>query len=108
MFGTKSGLSPLQSRKSLLVAESDLNRAQLAEDWKVMSHGVHTVASRVRSFGSIASVAATIGIGLSAFQCSRVATKGVKTSWLQTAVTGAKIVSSLWLTFASRKKENAR
>jgi hypothetical protein len=105
MFGTKSGLSPLQSRKSLLVAESDLNRAQLAEDWKVMSQGVQTVASRVRSFGSIASVAATIGIGLSAFQYSRVATKGVKTSWLQTAVTGVKIVSSLWLAFARRKKE---
>jgi hypothetical protein len=108
MFGTKPGMSPLQSRKCLLIAESDLNRAQLAEDWKVMSHGVHTVASRVRSFGSIASVAATIGIGLSAFQCSRVATKGVKTSWLQTASKGAKLVSSLWLAFASRKKENTR
>ena len=37
MFGKKPRLNPLESRKQLLIAESELNRAQLVQEWQTMA-----------------------------------------------------------------------
>ena len=37
MFGKKPRLNPLESRKQLLIAESELNRAQLVQEWQAMA-----------------------------------------------------------------------
>ncbi len=82
MFGKKPGLNPLQLQKQLLVATSELNRAQMEGDLTVLTAGVHQLANRARSFSLIASAAAAVVAGVAAFR--QPAKAGTKTSWLQT------------------------
>ena len=104
MSGRKPQLSPLESRRRLLVAESELNRAQLIEDWQMMGAGVQHLAARVKSVGSLASAAALFGAGLLAFRRGRASTNGAKSSWLRTALKGAKVAGSIWLAFRPRSR----
>ncbi|MBC8000961.1 MAG: hypothetical protein H7X97_00110 [Opitutaceae bacterium] len=99
-------MNQLPSRKLLLVAESDLNRAQLVEDVVALTAGVRTVADRARSFGSIASSIAVLAVGLAAFQRGKPAAATVKPSWLQTILKGAGLVSTIWLTFRSSSRDH--
>jgi hypothetical protein len=104
MFGNHPRVNPLESRKRLLVAESELNRAQLAREWVAMTAGVRTLTGRVKSFGSIASAAALLVAGLAAFRRGRPGRAGVKSSWIQTALKGAQVAGSLWLAFRRRSR----
>jgi hypothetical protein len=61
-------MNPLESRKQLLIAESELNRAQLVADLAALTAGVRAITDRARSFGSIASSAAVLVAGLAAFR----------------------------------------
>jgi hypothetical protein len=102
MFGNIPRLSPLDSRKQLLIAESELNRAQLVGDMAALTAGVRTLTDRAKSFGSIASSAAVLVAGLAAFQRARSAPADAKPSWLQFIVKGAALISTLWLAFRSQ------
>jgi hypothetical protein len=95
-------VNPLQLRKELLVAESELNRDLLIEDWRAMTEGVRGFGVRVKAVSSLASAAALFVSAVSAFRRSRAASNGGKFSWLQTALQGTKIVSSVWLAFRAR------
>lgn len=53
-------MNPLESRRRLLVAESELNRDHLIQDWIEMTGGVRTLTNRVKYVGSIVSVAALL------------------------------------------------
>ena len=99
MFGKKPRLNPLESRKQLLIAESELNRAQMAGDMAALTAGVRTLTDRAKSFGSIASSAAVLIAGLAAFRRGKSGSTDVKPSWLQTILKGAGMVSTLWLAF---------
>ena len=99
MFGKEPRLNPLESRKRLLVAESELNRAQLAREWDAMTVGVRTLTGRVKSFGSIVSAVALLVAGLAAFRRGKRVDADVNRSWLQTILKGAGMVSTLWLAF---------
>jgi hypothetical protein len=99
MFGENPRLSPLELRKQLLIAESELNRAQLAGDLAVLTARVRAVAGRAKSFGTIASSAAVLVTGLAAFQRGKTADAGRKRSWLHTILKAAGVVSTLWLAF---------
>ena len=60
MFGDSPRMNPLETRKRLLIAESELNRAQLAQEWGAMTVGVRTLTDRAKSYASIASSAAVL------------------------------------------------
>ena len=94
-------MNPLAARKRLLVAESELNRAQLVEEWDELTAGVHSFTDRAKTFGSIASAAALLVAGLAAFHRGKPAPAGPKRSWLQTILKGAGWVSTIWLAFNS-------
>src|SRR5208337_3744941 len=66
MFGRTSHLSPLESRKRLLIAESELNRAQLSEEWQTMRHGARDLARRAKTIAAWASSAALLAAGVTA------------------------------------------
>jgi hypothetical protein len=104
MFGKEPRLNPLESRKRLLVAESELNRAQLAREWVALTAGARTLTGRVKFFGSIASAAALLVAGLGAFRRGKRADVGVKPSWIQTVLKGAQVAGSLWLAFRRRSQ----
>ena len=105
MFGKKPRLNPLESRKQLLIAESELNRAQLAGDMAALTAGGHTLTDRAKSFGSIASSAAVLVAGLAAFRRGKLAGADAKPSWLQTLLKGAGLISTFWLAFRSQRRD---
>lgn len=103
MLGKESRLNPLESQKQLLIAESELNRVQLLEEWQAMTDGVQNLTDRVKSVGSLASVGALLFAGMSAFRRGKSVVTGVKPSWFQSALKVTKVVGSIWLAFRARK-----
>ena len=105
MFGKKPRINPLESRKQLLIAESELNRAQLAGDMAALTAGVRTLTDRTKSFGSIASSAAVLVAGLAAFRRGKPMGADAKPSWLRTILKGAGLISTFWLAFRSQRRD---
>ena len=105
MSGKNPRMNSLESRKQLLIAESEINRAQLLEEMAALTAGVRTVTARAKSFGSIASAATVLVTGLAAFRRTRSVLGAAKPSWLQTALKGAGMVSTLWMAFRSRRRD---
>lgn len=99
MFGKESHASPLESRKQLLIAESELNRAQLREEWQTMALGAHDLANRAKTVVAWASSAALLVAGVTALRRCPSAPGTGKSSWLQKILNGARVASTLWLAF---------
>jgi len=104
MFGKHPRINPLESRKRLLVAESELNRAQLAQEWVAMTAGVRTLTNRVKSLGSIVSAGTLLLGGLTSFRRHQPGNTAAKPSWFQTALKAAELAGSLWLAFRRRSQ----
>jgi hypothetical protein len=99
MFGKSPRVNPLESRRQLLVAESELNRVQLLKEWQTMAEGVSGLADRARSIGSFASAAALGLAGLAAFRRSKPVSAVKKPSWVETVLRGVRLAASIWLAF---------
>ena len=97
-------MNPLASRKKLLVAESELNRVQLAQEWRAMSDDAHALAYRAGTIRSLASMSLTLVSSLLSLQQKGAAPAAGKTSWLQTVLKGAQLVGSFWSEFRTPKK----
>lgn len=105
-------MNSLNTRKQILIAESEINRAQLAEELEALSAGVSTVANRAKSFSSIASAAAVLVVGLTALRRGNPGVATAKLSWLQTILKVGGLISSSWLAlrwpaFAGPKRNGA-
>ncbi len=95
-------MKSLESRKQLLIAESELNRAQLVQEWHTMADEARALAYQARTIRSFASAAATLVAGLAS--CRRKdSTSAAKPSWGQTVVKVAGLVSTFWLAFRARR-----
>jgi len=101
-------MNPLQSRKQLLLAESELNRAQLAGDMAALTADVRALTGRAKTIGLIASSATALLVGLAAFRRKKSAPAAGKPSWLPTILEGAGLVSSLWLAFRPQPRDRDR
>jgi len=99
-------MNPLQSRKQLLLAESELNRAQMAGDIAALKADVRALTDRARSIGWIASSATAVWAGLAALRPGKSAPAGGKHSWLPALLKGAGLISTLWM--ACRPKERGQ
>ena len=97
MFANGSLVTPLESRKRLLIAESEINRSHLVGDVAALTAGVRSLTDRARSFRSIASSGAVLVTALAAFQRGKNPDSDAKPSWLQTTLKGAGVLSTLWL-----------
>ena len=98
-------MNPLESRKQLLIAESELNRTQLVGEMAGLTAGVRALTDRAQSSGLIASSAALLVAGLAAFRRGKSGSAGVKPSWLQTMLKRAGMISTLWLRFRSQRRD---
>ncbi len=94
-------MKPLTLRKQLLIAESELNRAQLLGEITALKADVRSLADRAQTFGSIASSAA----GLMNFLSGKPAPAAAKPSRIQTVLKGIGLVSNLWLMFRGARRE---
>jgi hypothetical protein len=99
MFGKKPLLNPLESRKQLLIAESELNRAQLVQEWQALADGVRSVADRACTISSLASTAISLIASLASFRRARSAPADEKSSWWQTLLKVAPLAGLLWSKF---------
>ena len=98
-------MNPLASRKQLLIAESELNRAQLVHEWQTLTGEVHSLATQARTIGSLASAAASLVVGLASFRQKKAAPESKKFSWWKTILKGAGLASSFWSEFRSQDHE---
>ncbi len=105
MSGKNRCLNPLASRKQLLIAESELNRAQLVQDWQAVADGVHAVADRAGTLGSVVSATASLVAMLASFRHQKSAPVAEKSSWLQTILKGAELMSTVWQVFRPRDRD---
>jgi hypothetical protein len=100
MSGRQSQVSPLESRKQLLVAESEINRLRLLEEWRTVTQEVRELAHRTKTVAAWAAPAALVLAGVAAFWRRKSAPAATKTTWLQKLVNGARLASTCW--FACR------
>jgi hypothetical protein len=94
-------MNALESRKQLLIAESELNRTHLVREWQTMAGDVHELARKAGTLSAIAA-AGLLVTGLSSFRSKPSAPAAEIKSWWQTILKGAGVVSSLWLEFRSQ------
>ena len=94
-------MTPLESRKRLLLAESELNRIQMAEELTALVEGSRALVENTKSFTSILSSAAVLW---AAFRRRKRPEHGGKRSWLQILLKGAGLVSTFWLAFQSQAR----
>ncbi len=97
-------MNPLESRKQLLIAESELNRTQLVQEWQTMAEGVRSIARRARIISSLALAATSLFAGLVAFRRRKSASAVGKLPWWQTLLKGAQLAGSFWSEFCQRPK----
>jgi hypothetical protein len=99
-------MNSLKSRKQLLIAESELNRAQLVQELETIKDKVHALANQARTISSLASAATILIAGLASLRRKKEsAPVSEKSSWLQTIVKGAGLVSTIWSAFRSQSHE---
>ena len=94
-------MNPLESRKQLLIAESELNRSQLVGNLVALVANVRTFTDRTKSFGAIATSVMTLLTVVATFRHGHKA-GDAKPGWLPTLLKGAGLISTLWLAFRPR------
>ena len=109
MSGKEPRLSPLELRRRMLIAESELNRAQLLQEWESMTAPVRGFAERSKSFGSMATSAASLATGLFTFRRGPPTPVPEKPSWLDTVLKGVRLAASIGLAFRAKgEKEETK
>jgi len=97
-------MNPLAVRKQLLLAESELNRAELAEDWRSLADEVRSIADQARTIRFLASATASLIANLTAFRRAKSAPANERPSWWKLLLRGAKLAGSLWPQFCPPPK----
>jgi hypothetical protein len=107
MPGKNFRLTPLESRKQLLLVESELNRVQLLNELRDLKNEIHRLENQVCAVGSLASSAAKLATIFSAIRSAfthRADVKNGKPSWISTLLNGARAGASIWGALRSHLK----
>ena len=100
MSGKKIHLTALESRKQLLLVESELNRVQLGVELRELKGEVHHLQQQVHAFGSIASTAAKLAATFSAigqaFTHKEAAAEKNKPSFFSKIFSGVRAGANIW------------
>ena len=89
-------MKPLTARKQLLIAESELNREQLVQEWRGLSQDVNRLADRAGTVPAVVSAAVTLLTGLATLRQKKAAPAPAKKPWWQTLLKGVQMAGSLW------------
>jgi hypothetical protein len=106
MFGKNSQLIRLQLRKQLLLAESELNRAQFEQERLAVRSELHALTRRIRTVGWVASAAAALLVLLKSWRRPAAPPAAAKPSWFQTLLKGAGLVATFWSAARSREHDS--
>ena len=98
-------LTALQTRKQLLLVESELNRVQMVAEWEKVKVGLEQATRQITAVGSLLESAAKIGTSFTGFfqgfSDPDKNSDGEKTSWISRVFTGARAGASLWAALRS-------
>ena len=107
MSGKNFHLTTLESRKQLLLVESELNRVQLLNELSDLQSEISQVTEQVRTIGSFASSAAKLATTFSSigniFNHGDDGEKG-KFSWISKLLNSARTGASIWSAIRSHLK----
>jgi hypothetical protein len=107
MPGKNLHLTPLESRKQLLLVESELNRAQLVNELRDLNIEIQQLNGQVQAVGTLVSSAARVAATFSAIRGAfthRDAGENGTSSWLSTLLNGARTGASIWSALQSHLK----
>jgi len=104
MPGKNPRMNALEARKQLLIAESEINRVQLVQEWQTMADEVRSVVHHAKSISTFAFAATSLISGIASFRRTKSAPSGEKRSWWRTLLKGAQMAGSLWAVFSPRSK----
>ena len=99
MFGKTPRVSALELRKQLLLAESELNRAQLSDEWGKMKAEIFDLTHRAKTIAVWSSSAAMLMAGLAAFRNRSGMGAEEKPSWLHRTLEWVQLANSVWQAF---------
>jgi len=102
MFRKQSQVNPLESRKQLLIAESELNRAQVLEEWQTIVQGVVDFVHRAKTMATWTSSAAVLAAAVTGLRRGPSKPGTAKSSWVQNILSGARLASTIWFAFHAR------
>ena len=106
MSGKKSQLTPLETKKQVLLVESELNRAQLINEIRDFKNEIHRLKHQALGFGFTASLAAKLAAVFSSVgRAFSHRDEGEKISWISALLKGAKTGASLWFLFRSCRRK---
>lgn len=94
-------MNSLVSQKQLLIAESELNRVQLVQEWQMLTDEVQALTHQARTVSSLVSSAISLIAGLMAIGRKKPAPAAEKTSWWQSLLKGAGFFGTIWSEFRS-------
>ena len=106
MFGKIPRVNSPASRKQLLIAESELNRAQLLGAMTTLAAEVSVIAGRAKSFGLIASSVAVLITGLNAFRRDQRTDADTKPSWLKNIFKLVGLGFTIWPALRSPRRDH--
>jgi hypothetical protein len=103
MSGKTTGLTALETRKQLLLLESELNRTQLLNEARDLKNEFRRLKHQVEAVGSIAASAAKLAATFSSIGSafSHRDHDDRKPSWISSLLKSARTGVSLWLTLKS-------
>jgi hypothetical protein len=107
MPGKNFHLTPLESRKQLLLVESELNRAQLLNELRDFKNEIRALKNQMQAIGSFAASAAKLATTFSAIGTAFTHRDGGdngKSSWISKLLNGARTGAELWTTLRSHLK----
>ena len=98
-------MNSLATRKQLLIAESELNRAQLFQEWQEVKLEAHALTARASEIKSLLASAIALVAGLTAWTQKKKAATASQPAWWQTLVNGVGLVSGLGSDFRSARRK---
>jgi hypothetical protein len=98
-------MNSLALQKQLLVAESELNRAQLKVAMAEIKSGVHYRVHHGASISEIATAAAVLALDVTATPSIQKSVANSKHRWLKGTLKGAALISTVWLAFQAQKED---
>ena len=101
-------MKALELQKQFLIAESELNRAQLAEEWGMMRREIAERAHLARTVAAWASSAALLWTGVRTLRRAFAGAGSGKPSWFEKILEAARVASTLWSAFRAREDKEGK
>ncbi|HEY5297347.1 MAG TPA: hypothetical protein VIK59_05435 [Verrucomicrobiae bacterium] len=105
MPGKTTRLTARETRKQLLLVESELNRAHLLNDVRDIQNELHRLQTQVHAIGSM--IASTARLAATFFSIGNIFTHpdddhaDKKKSWISNLMKGARTGASVWMKLKS-------